>query len=215
MQKNQILDRWCKQEWKWKVFQMLTIKLPFSHCSDFTIPQLLNIGIFFNSVSLKNVAFSVVRTLIALAAMYVFHKYVYLMINAKLWVTALEQMQRWFFGPHGTARLNTLFLYFMRPQICLEGCLPSDPRRCGGRPALWQCHPGSSDMTPWLHAFRFCQRLFQIHSKENDHTQDFEIHQKSGHTLFCVGTGAIINQASSMGSVSESASWMKQLKSYI
>lgn len=71
------------------------------------------------------------------------------------------------------------------------------------------------DMTAWLHGIWFCQRLFQTHAKEKNHTKDFEIHQKSTHTLFCVCAGAMINQANSMGLVSDNASWMKQPKSYI
>lgn len=67
-------------------------------------------------------------------------------------------------------------------------------------------------MMAWLHGIWFCQRLLQTHKKENNH---FKIHQKSTHTLFCVCRGAMINQASSMGLVSDNASGMKQLKSYI
>lgn len=56
---------------------------------------------------------------------------------------------------------------------------------------------------------------FSTYAKENNHTQDYEIQQKSTHALFCFCAGAMINQASLMGLVSDNASWMKQLKSYI
>lgn len=145
--------------------------------------------------------------------MYVFHKCAYLMTSADSWVMTFEQIHKWFVVFMVQQERRMFVILCNRRSVWNTVCLRLDPGRRTGQWAR-QCHSVTGDMMALLRRNRVLLATFRkTQSKEHNLTK--KILQKSPHTLFPVCTGAMINEGSSMGSVSGNASWMNQLKGYI